>query len=51
MVQTGFMKRVILSTLFQKPGEVQNIEDPREGYSSQAGFTIIVADKIIESKS
>ena len=51
MVQTGFMKRVIISTLFQKPGEVQNIEDPREGYSSQAGFTIIVADKIIESKS
>lgn len=51
MIQTGFMKRTIISTLFQKPGEVRNIEDPREGYSSQAGFTVMVADKSRESNA
>jgi SAM-dependent methyltransferase len=45
MVQAGFETEKIVSTLFQKPGEVHRTEDPREGYSPDAGFTIIVAGK------
>lgn len=45
ITQAGFMANQIISTLFQKPGKVKGIEDPQEGYSPQAGFTIMVADK------
>ena len=45
MARTGFSTKRIVSTLFQKPGEVQQIEDPQEGYSPQAGFTLMVAGK------
>jgi len=43
--QAGFVTEKIISTLFQKPDEVQKVEEPREGYSPDAGFTIIVAGK------
>jgi SAM-dependent methyltransferase len=43
--QAGFMTEKIVSTLFQKPGEVKSVEEPKEGYFPDAGFTIIVADK------
>jgi len=43
-----------VSTLFQKPGEVLGIEDPRAGFYPDAGFTILVcgreADRQVESK-
>ncbi|MFC1903653.1 class I SAM-dependent methyltransferase [Chloroflexota bacterium] len=42
----GFTIEKVLSTLFQRPGEVADMESPREQYSPEAGFTIIVADKI-----
>jgi SAM-dependent methyltransferase len=45
IVQAGFVTEKIVSTLFQKPGEVHRTEDPREGYSPDAGFTIMVAGK------
>jgi SAM-dependent methyltransferase len=45
MTQAGFLNGRIISTLFQRPGEVQNSEIPREGYFPDAGFTIITADK------
>ena len=45
IVQAGFATERIISTLFQKPREVHRTEDPREGYSPDAGFTIIVAGK------
>ena len=45
MVQAGFMTEKIVSTLFQRPGEVHRTEDSREGYFPDAGFTIIVAGK------
>ena len=45
IVQAGFVTERIISTLFQRPGEVHRMEDPREGYSTDAGFTIIVAEK------
>jgi len=45
LVQAGFVTERIISTLFQRPKEVQHIEEPKEGYSPDAGFTIIVAGK------
>ncbi len=44
--QAGFVTEKITSTLFQEPGNVQNIEEPRGGYFPGAGFTIIVAGKV-----
>jgi SAM-dependent methyltransferase len=43
--QAGFMNERTVSTLFQSPGEVKDVEEPREGYFPDAGFTIIVAGK------
>jgi SAM-dependent methyltransferase len=43
--QAGLVTEKIISTLFQKPDKVQNLEEPKEGYSPGAGFTIIVASK------
>ncbi|MFC1963881.1 class I SAM-dependent methyltransferase [Chloroflexota bacterium] len=45
MVQAGFVTEKIISTLFQKPENVQHVEEPKEGYFPDAGFTIIVAGK------
>jgi len=35
----------VASTLFQQAGKVEHVEDPREGYSPDAGFTIMVAGR------
>jgi len=43
--QTGFATERVISTLFQKPGEVKGMELPQGDYSPDAGFTIIVAGK------
>ena len=43
--QAGFAMEGIVSTLFQGPGQVHHIEEPREGYSPDAGFTIVVAGR------
>jgi SAM-dependent methyltransferase len=45
LAQTGFVSERVVSTLFQKPGEVHRVEKPEEGYSPDAGFTIFVASK------
>ena len=45
IVQAGFVTEKIISTLFQRPDEVQNMEEPKEGYFPDSGFTIIVAGK------
>ena len=45
LVQACFVIESIVSTLFQKPGEVQRMEEPKLGYSPNAGFTILVARK------
>ncbi len=45
LVNTGFMGERMLSTIFQKPGNVQHVEEPKEGYYAEAGFTIIVGVK------
>jgi len=45
LAQAGFVTEKIISTLFQRPDEVQNMEEPKEGYFPDAGFTIIAAGK------
>jgi ubiquinone/menaquinone biosynthesis C-methylase UbiE len=42
---SGFTVSRVISTLFQEPGEVIGMEDPKNGYYSDAGFTIIAAEK------
>lgn len=46
--QAGFAVEKIISTLFQKPNEVEVMEPPLEGFFSDAGFTIVVARKVAE---
>ena len=43
--QTGFSVEKVVSTLFQSPGGVNHIELPRQGFSADAGFTVILAGK------
>jgi SAM-dependent methyltransferase len=43
--QTGFSIEKVASTLFQNPGEVNHMELPRQGFSADAGFTVILAGK------
>jgi SAM-dependent methyltransferase len=45
-IEAGFMGERIISTLFQKPGAVMHLEEPLEGYYPEAGFVIIVAEKL-----
>ena len=52
LLDSGFTIEKFVSTLFQKPGEVKEMELPKEGLSFKAGFTVIVAGKsIIPGKS
>jgi len=50
LTDSGFIIEKVVSTLFQKPGEVKKIENPREGFSVDAGFTVVMAGKIPDSK-
>jgi SAM-dependent methyltransferase len=43
--QADFTTERIISTLFQRPGEVHHTEGAREGYFPDAGFTVIVGVK------
>jgi SAM-dependent methyltransferase len=45
---TGFAVEKVVSTLFQKPKEVDETEMPREGFFPDAGFTIVVARKLLK---
>jgi SAM-dependent methyltransferase len=42
---SGLAVGKIVSTLFQRPGEVTRMESPGEGFSPDAGFTVVVAVK------
>ena len=46
LMQTGFSIEKVASTLFQNPGKVNHIELPRQGFSADAGFAVILAGKI-----
>jgi ubiquinone/menaquinone biosynthesis C-methylase UbiE len=43
--QSGFSIEKVISTLFQKPGEVEQVELPRDGFFPAAGFVVIMAGK------
>jgi hypothetical protein len=43
--RAGFAVETVLSTLFQRPGEVEGMEMPQEGFSPDAGFTVVLAFK------
>ncbi|MDD5511015.1 MAG: class I SAM-dependent methyltransferase [Dehalococcoidales bacterium] len=43
--QAGFSVKKVISTLFQRPQELRDMEFPSEGYDPDAGFTIITASK------
>jgi SAM-dependent methyltransferase len=43
--QAGLFIERVLSTLFQNPGQVDHVEEPQQGFSQKAGFTVILAGK------
>ena len=45
LTDSGFIIEKVVSTLFQKPGEVKEMENPRSGFSVDAGFTVVMAGK------
>ncbi len=45
LVRAGFLVEKVISTLFQEPGKVHRVEEPREGHLPNAGFTVILAGK------
>jgi len=45
LMQTGFSIEKVASTLFQNPGKVNHIELPRQGFSADAGFAVILAGR------
>lgn len=42
---TGFAIEKVISTLFQRPGEVNEMEPVRQGFYADAGFTVVLAGK------
>lgn len=45
LARAGFMIEKITSTLFQQPGNVREMEESKQGYYPDAGFTVITAGK------
>lgn len=45
LAKSGFVTERVVSTLFQKPGNIVHLEEPEEGYLPNAGFTVLVAGK------
>ena len=45
LTDSGFIIEKVVSTLFQKPSEVKEMENPRERVSVDAGFTVVMAGK------
>jgi len=43
--QAGFSVENVVSTLFQRPGRVRYLEEHKNGYFPEAGFTTIIAGK------
>jgi len=50
LTNAGFIIEQVVATLFQKPGEVREIEKPRAGFSVGAGFTVVVAGKTSDAQ-
>jgi len=47
LADSGFRIEKVVSTLFQQPGEVKETENPVDGLSVNAGFTVIIAGTIL----
>lgn len=47
---SGFTIEKVVSTLFQRPGEVKELEAPKDAFSANAGFTVIVSRKRPDSE-
>jgi SAM-dependent methyltransferase len=47
---TGFVVENLVSTLFQRPGEVAGLEAPQNGFSVDSGFTVVVAGKVASGR-
>jgi SAM-dependent methyltransferase len=45
LFKTGFMGEMMVSALFQEPGNVKDVGEPKAGYYPEAGFIILVAVK------
>jgi len=45
LMQAAFSIEKVISTLFQKPNKIEHTEFPQQGFSPDAGFTVIVAEK------
>ncbi len=43
LAQAGFVMERVVSALFEPPGRSKHVEEPREGYHSDAGFTVVLA--------
>jgi hypothetical protein len=43
--QAGFSVEQVVSTLFQNPGQANHVELPRQRFSADAGFTVILVAK------
>ncbi|MBC7321170.1 methyltransferase domain-containing protein [bacterium] len=46
LLDSGFRIEKVVSTLFQEPDNVKEIELPRDGFSRSAGFTVILGNKV-----
>ncbi len=49
--RSGFTIEKVISTLFQKPGAVTEMESPLKKFHTDAGFTIVMARKIRKEKN
>jgi SAM-dependent methyltransferase len=47
VMNSGFTIEKVISTLFQKPGEVKKVEIPQVGFYVDSGFTVIVSRKTV----
>jgi ubiquinone/menaquinone biosynthesis C-methylase UbiE len=46
MMEAGFSIQGLFSTLFQKPEEVSTLENPMKGLHPQAGFLVLVGERM-----
>jgi SAM-dependent methyltransferase len=46
LLDSGFRVTKVISTLFQNPNEVKEVELPRDGFFESAGFTVILGSKV-----
>jgi SAM-dependent methyltransferase len=46
IMQAGFSIQGLFCTLFQRPGELKDLENPLIGYRPQAGFLVLVGERM-----